>query len=323
MSKTLADLRDSLAQALGYEYADLGPLEQADVDTIINAAYLDCFAAKDGRRPKWLTQYWSDIVKAPASASLGLTHGSKTVTGFAFEAKYVGSFVKIGDAFYRLASVEGAGPFTYKLVQPWAGETGSYSATVYYNAVALPGTVTKVREVPSLLGIGPLTPMPFPESETEIRSTPSFDFESRSGRVPFAYARPRFDPSLITDVGDPRYYHVDSAATGETFATSSRLHLYPLPGSAFTVELRADIVPSALSAADDQPKLPHDDIDVVGAIMMPLMFERLLKHPLGRRYAGDNVPAIFQGGVDARALLNTFRSVQLDGPKFARVSRNW
>lgn len=321
MGKTLLDLRNALAGAIGYAYADLEEQQQADVDTIINAAYLDCYAVKDGQRPRWATQYWSDIVKTPAAATLGLTNGDKTVTGFAFEAKYIGSFVRIGDSFYRLGYVSGS---TYKLAQPWSGTTGSYAATVYYNAVALPGLVTKVREVPTLLGVGPLAPIPFPEDEIQLRSTPSFDFEPKTGRGPFGFSRPRFDPSLITDVGDPRYFHVDSTAPGETFSTSSRLVLYPLPGGPFTVDLRAEIIPAPMTEDADEPKLPNDEsADLVGAILMPFMFERLLKHPLGRRYTGNNVSAIFQGGNDARAQLATFRSAQLNGPKQVRTARNW
>lgn len=322
MGKTFTNLRDAMAGAVGTdEYTDLTPRDQADVDTLINAAYLDCYAAKDGRRPRWATQNWSEIVKAPAAATLGLTNGSREVTGFAFEAKYVGSFVKIGDAFYRLGSVA-TGPI-YALAQPWSGTTGSYAATVYYNAVALPGTVKKIHGTPSLLGIGPLTPMPFPDSEVQLRSTPAFDFEARSGRAPLAFSRPRFDPSLITDVGDPRYYHIDSAAMGTTLATGSRFHLYPIPGAVATIDLRADMLPLPMTSGTDEPVLPHDEIDIAGAILTPFMFERLLKHPLGRRYSGGNANLILMQAEDARAQLNTFRSVQLEGPKTMRVAGGW
>lgn len=320
MGKTFANLRGALANALGFEYADLTTPDQADVDTIINAAYLDCFAPKDGRRPTWATHNWSDFVKAPAAATLTMTNGSTTVTGFAFEAKYVGSFVRIGDAFYRLGSVAGA---VFNLVQPWSGTTGVHNATVYYNAVMLPGTATKFLRTPALLGVGPLVPMPFPESEVELRSSPTFDFVSTGARFPTAFSRPRFDPSLFTDVGDPRYYHVDSSAMGAVFATSSRLHLYPVPGAAFTIDGLVNIVPTQLAADNDEPALPHDDVDIAGAIMIPFMFERLIKHPLGRRYSGNNVQAILEQGKDARAQLNTFRRVQLDGPKQVKNSCHW
>ena len=320
MGKTLANLRDALAGALGFSYSELETQDAADVDTIINASYLDCFASKDGRRQAWAVQYWSDVTKAPAAATLSLVNGSTLVTGFTFEAKYVGSFVKLGDAFYRLGSVDGA---TYNLLQPWSGTTGDHSATVYYNAILLPGTGVKVMGAPSLLGVGPLNPMPFPEDEIKLRSSPSFDFQSRSGRVPFTYSRPRFNQSLITDVGDPRYFHVDSGAMGATFATSSRFHVYPLPSAAFTIEARMIILPSPLTETTDEPLLPHDDVDVTGAILMPFMFERLLKHPLGRRYSGNNIGAIFKQADDARSQLNTFRSVQNQGPKQVRPACGW
>jgi len=317
MGKTFANLRDAMSGALGFdEYANLTARDQADVDTIINAAYLDCYAPKDGRRAPWAIKYWSDIVVGPAAATLGLTNGSNAVTGYTFTEKYVGSFVLVGGGYYRIGS-------TTTLLQPWAGTTGSHEATVYANAVALSGANLTIREVPSLIGLGPLAPMPFPESEVSLRSTPTFDFHPRAARGPFAYSRPRFDPSLITDVGDPRYYHVDSAATGSTFATGSRLHLYPLPGQVYTVEARFNVLPTQLTTASQEPVLPHDDVDIAGAVLEPLMFERLLKHPLGRRYSGTNQRAIFEAANDARALLNTLRSVQPNAPKQIRMACGW
>lgn len=317
MGKTFANLRDALSGALGFdEYADLTTRDQADVDTIINAAYLECYAPKDGRRASWAIKYWSDIVVGPESATLDLTNGSNAVTGYTFAEKYIGSFVLVGGWYYRIGS-------TTTLVQPWSGTTGSHQATVYANAVALPGANLTIREVPSLVGIGPLAPMPYPESEVMLRSTPTFDFHPKAARGPFAYSRPRFDPSLITDVGDPRYYHVDSAGTNSTFATGARLHLYPIPGQTYTVEARFNLLPTPLAAAADEPVLPHDDVDVAGAILEPLMYEIMLKRPIGRRYAGRNQEAIFRGAADARALLNTLRGVQPSGPKQFRVASGW
>lgn len=317
MGKTFANLRDALSSAIGFdEYDNLTTRDQANVDTIINAAYQETYAPKNGVRPPWAVKYWSDIVLAPVAATLGLTNGSAAVTGYTFPAKYVGSFVRVGDAFYRIGS-------TTTLLQPWAGTTGSFSATVYSNAVAIPGVAVTIRETPSLLGVGPLTPLPFPETEVQLRSTPSFDFESKSGRAPVSFSRPRFDPSLITDVGDPRYFHVDSASTGSVFSTGSRLHLYPLPGNTFTVEARFNILPTPMAAKTDEPVLPHDEVDLAGSILEPLIFERFLKHPLGRRFSGSNAQAILQAGAEARAYLDTFRSVQMSGPKRFGVASGW
>jgi hypothetical protein len=323
MSKTLATLRTALGSMIGFPtVTDLPDDEQTAIDTILNAAYLECYAERGGKRPRWIEQYVSDIVKTPAAVTLGLTNGSKTVTGFSFEAKYAGSFVKIGDAFYRYGGTASA---VHSLVQPWAGDTGSYAATVYYNAFALPGTVIEVCEMPSILGVGPLTPLPFPESELALRSAPAFDFEPRAARAPFAYSRPRFNPSVITDVGDPMYFHVDSASTGATFATGSRFHLYPIPAAAATIELRADVVPAELTTGADVPMFPNaGTVDVAGAVLLPIAYDLLLKHPLGRRYTGNNAQLIMAGAAAARTQLGTtFARVQRRTMKQARTAAGW
>lgn len=323
MSKTLATLRTALGSMIGFPtITDLPDDEQVAIDTILNAAYLECYAERGGKRPRWIEQHVSDIVKAPVAATLGLTNGSKTVTGFSFETKYAGSFVKIGDAFYRYGGSTGG---THSLVQPWAGDTGSQSATIYYNAFALPGTVIEICEMPSILGVGPLTPLPFPESELSLRSAPAFDFEPRSARAPFAYSRPRFNPSVITDVGDPMYYHIDQASTGATFATGSRFCLYPIPSAVATIEFRADVVPSEMTTGADVPMFPNaGTVDVAGAVLLPIAYDLLLKHPLGRRYTGANGQAIMAGANAARVQLETtFARVQRRVMKQVRPAGGW
>lgn len=322
MPKTFLDIRNALAGMVGFDaYSDLTTRDQADVDTIANAAYMECYAERNGRRPRWIEQYVSEIAKAPAEATLGLTNGSKTVTGFSFETKYAGSFVRIDGKFYRYGgTVDGV----HSLVQPWAGTTGSYAATVYYNAIVLPGTVIEVCESPSLLGIGPLTPMPAPETEIGLRSAPAFDFSPRPGRAPFAVSRPRFDASLFTDVGDPAHYHIDQASTGATFSSKAKFCLYPIPGQTVTLELRADIIPAPMTADADVPVMPGETADITGAILLPIAYDLLLKHPLGRRYAGNNAQLILAGANDARAQLRTtFARVQRRVVKQVRSSPDW
>jgi hypothetical protein len=325
MPKTLANFRTSLGSMIGFpEFTDLPDDEQAEIDTIINAAYLECYAERGGRLPKWIEQYWSDIAKAPAAATLGLTNGSKTVTGFVFEAKYAGSFVKIGDKYYRFGGVSGGDTPVYSLVQPWDGVTGNHAATIYYNSIVMPGTVIEVCEAPSLLGVGPLTPIPNPETELALRAPPSFDFVPRAGRAPFAYSRPRFNPGVFVDVGDPIHYHIDEASTGVAFATASKFMLYPIPGAVATVDARVCIVPTPLEGESAVPVFPNATVDVAGSIMMPIAFDLLLKHPLGRRYSGNNAQLIMRNAEDKREQLRTvFSRVQRRGRQSIGVAEGW
>lgn len=296
-NKSLTNLRDALASMWGHEWSDLDTRDQADIDSWINAAYFSCYMPPRGKRFGWAEQYQSFNVLAPVTVTLGMTNGSEKVTGYAFSATYAGSLVKIGDRFYRFGGIKSS---EYYLVQKWDGATGNQTATVYFNAFALPWNVTEVCEAPSILGVGPLTPIPGPEAEIAMRSGPGFDFQPRRGRAPFAYTRPTFDPNMFVDVGSPVYYHIDGASVGPDYNVGNRFHLYPLPDRAYTIDLRADIVPDALSDGNVTPLLPAKSID---NILLPIAREKLAKNTAGRRFTGPNVSLIMDEAREARDTL--------------------
>ncbi len=105
---TNLELKTSLAGMLGHEtFSDLLAQDQTDIQGWINAALLECYlpVPPHKQRGEWTEDYFADILKTPVAATLGLTQGSTAVTGFAFEAKYVGSYIDIGGEYYRLGSV--------------------------------------------------------------------------------------------------------------------------------------------------------------------------------------------------------------------------
>lgn len=318
-TKTYLQLKTALSSMWGYEDpADLLAQDLADIESFINGAYFDCYAPADGTRPWWPEQYHSDIIKAAVSTNLTLTQGSKAVTGFAFEQKYAGSFVKIGEKWYRYAG-NTAGP-VYNLVQPWDQASGTYAATIYYNAVALPWNVIELAGVPSLLGVGLLTPLPDPDAELNLRSEPGFDFHPRDGRSTFAQTRRNFSIAAYLDTGDPRHYHIDQASVAPTFAVGNRIHFYPIPEIGYTFDLRANIVPNALSADGDTPELPAQAVD---NILLPIAREKLVELSAGRRYTGPNVQLIARAADRAREQLKSLRRVQRDVAGSFRVRRGW
>lgn len=298
--------------------ADLLPQDLIDLKSYINAAYFDCYAPVDGTRAKWPEQYWSGILKAPVEVTLTLTNGSRAVTGHTFEEKYAGSFVKIGDKFLRYAKPT-SGP-AYALMQEWDGDSGSYSATVYHNAIALPWHVIELAGVPNIPGVGLLGPMPSPDDELLLRTEPAFDFRPVDGREPFSMGRNNFRQSAYFDVGDPRYYHVDQASVDQTFSITSRLHVYPLPQNVFTVEMRANIVPTELTADADVPIIPAQAVD---NILLPLAREKLAKNTANRRYTGPNVQLLVDEANRARMQLKGLRSTQRDMGNKVRLKRRW
>lgn len=320
-NKTFLQIQDSLASMWGgFAASELVAQDLTDIKDWINAAYFDIYAPADGKRAWWSTQTHSDMVKAQVSATLGVTHGSKVVTGYAFEDKYAGSFVRIGDRFFRYSGSTTAGMVTtYYLVQPFPGETGSYAATIYHNAVALPWNVIEVSGTPNLLGVGLLAPLPDPDSELQLRTEPAFDFTPKFNRSPFAQHRKQFSQQTYFDTGDPRFYHIDQASVAPTYAVGNRFHIYPIPEIAYTFELVANVVPAALEADADVPILPAR---VDSNILMSLAREKLVLNSHGRMFTG-NPQLIIRAADTARSQLNSLRRAQVNVAGAFRVRAGW
>tara|TARA_R110002050_G_scaffold232431_1_gene368132 strand:- start:253 stop:1215 length:963 start_codon:yes stop_codon:yes gene_type:complete len=304
--KTNLQLKTSLVGLWGYEeVSDLTTQEQADIQTFVNQALFECYAPVDGTRPNYGEQYWSAILPAPVVTTLGVTNGSKVVTGHTFLAAHAGSNVLIGQSLYRYAGLNGS---DHELVQPWQGDTGTVSATVFHNAVALPGTVLEIAsEHPEILGVGLLSPLPGPQSEVLIRSEAPWDFTPGMSSYPFGLSRLRFDLSQFLDEDEPLYYHIDSATTAPTFtAPVNRLHVYPMPDAAYTVSMRASFLPAALSDDEDTPPMPFQAVD---NILLPIAREKLVENSAGRRFTG-NVKLIQDAAERARAHLKSLTKPQ-------------
>jgi len=324
-NRTYIQLQTALASMWGYEsVTDLLDQDLVDIKSFLNAAYFDCFAPQDGTRAHWPTEYVSGILKAPVNATLGLTQGSKVVTGYAFEDTYAGSFVKIGDRFFRYSKkvtvTTPAPATTYYLVQPWDQDSGDYEAIVYHNAYALPWNVIEIPSMPNIIGLGILAPLPDADTELMLRTEPVFDFNSRGGREPFAIQRNTFRQSAYYDVGDPRYYHIDQASIGFTFGLGNRIHVYPLPDRVLTFELRANVVPDALEDDATVAEMPAQAID---NILLPIAREYLALNTGGRRYTGPNVTLLSKAADRARAQLKGLRRVQVNVANYVRLAKGW
>jgi hypothetical protein len=313
-SKTFLQLQTALASMYGYEDpADLPTQDLVDIKAYINQAEFECRVPTDGTRAMWPEKYHSGMLKAPVSTTLVLTNGSKTVTGYAFDAASIGSYVKVGDKFFRTSD-------TNNLVQPWDGVTGSYDATVYFNAYLLPWDVVDLAGIPNLLGIGTLAPLPGPDAELLIRSDPAFDFDSRGGSAPYGMPRSRFRLSSFFDVGDPRFYYIDQASVAPTFTLGNRFQVYPLPDRALTFEVRANVVPAGLVADADVPQVPAQAVD---NILLPIAREILALNSSNRRYTGPNVQQLTILADRARAQLKSMRRVQTNLGQAVRTKSGW
>jgi hypothetical protein len=74
----------------------------------VNEAYLDCYSPPPGgKRPGWALQTLGLQYSAPVSATIGVTQGSRTFTGYTPPANTVGSIVNVGGSYYTYAGQVG------------------------------------------------------------------------------------------------------------------------------------------------------------------------------------------------------------------------
>lgn len=325
-TKTFLELQTALCSMWGYEDpADLLAQDLVDIKSFINGAYFDCYAPVDGSRASWPVKQHGDLIKAAVSATLTLTEGSNAVSGYAFEDKYAGSFVRVGTRYLRYAgSTTTVAPApivtSYFLVQPWAQPSGVYPATIFHNAVALPWNVIELCGLPSLVGIGILAALPDADAELSLRTEPAFDFQPREGRAMYTNGRRQFLQNVFFDTGEPRFYHIDQASVSPVFALGNRIHFYPVPEIQYAFDLRANVVPIGLELDTDSPQLPAMSVD---NILLPIAREKLAENSAGRRYTGPNAQLLMGAASRARQQLKTLRRVQPEVVGSVRLRRGW
>tara|TARA_Y100001963_G_scaffold2812_1_gene3782 strand:+ start:928 stop:1674 length:747 start_codon:yes stop_codon:yes gene_type:complete len=182
----------------------------------------------------------------------------------------------------------------------WAIKKITLSYAADQSSADLGADVIDVDKIPELVGEGPLSPMNGPEDEIRVRSRYSWDFKAPSGK---GLQFPSFtgdDP----EKGKPIWYYVDTADGASDATVIPRLYLYPIPDKAYTVKIRANIMPAEMSADSDSPRLPAD---AIWDILFPIAQEKLLSDP---RYNGNNKELLMLAAKAARKRLNTLASAQ-------------
>ncbi|MAT87254.1 MAG: hypothetical protein CL532_01705 [Aestuariivita sp.] len=171
--------------------------------------------------------------------------------------------------------------------------------------------VIDVDKIPELVGVGPLSPMAGPEDELRQRAHHSADFKAPG------YKGLGFPTFHMEDKenGTPLWYYVDTSDSGTDTAVDPRLFVYPIPDKEYTVNIRANIIPSELSADTDEPRLPGE---VVWDILFPIAQEKLLSDP---RYNGQNKELLVRAAESARRRLSTLASAQKQRGSLRMVKR--
>ena len=193
----------------------------------------------------------------------------------------------------------------------WATKKFTLSYAEDQASATMSTDVIDVDKIPELVGEGPLSPMSGPEDEIRARSHYAYDFKAPSGR---GLSFPRFKDHGA-EKGRPIWYYVDTTNDSADTKVVPRLYLYPVPDKAYTVNIRANILPTELSADSDEPRLPAD---AVWDIMFPLAQEKMLSDP---RYNGQNREMLLQAAAGARQRLSTLSTAQKHNGSMRLVKR--
>lgn len=143
------DLQTNLAILAGRATAADLDEDLALCKQVINESLLEVYRPVDGRAPEWARRTVGLQFRAPLAISIGLTQGSRLITGYTFPADVAGSVLQIGSNYYRYAGsgsvaepVLVSGLLVYiaaAVLIEGAGTTiinGSYAPTAYTAGVA-------------------------------------------------------------------------------------------------------------------------------------------------------------------------------------------
>lgn len=295
------DLQTNLAALAGRPSA-------ADLDEdlplckqVLNEALLECYRPVDNRAPEWARKRITLQFAAPATITLGVTQGSRIVTGYAFPDSCVGSVVAIGSRFYTYAGKDGS---NYMLVEPALEVTASYSATLHHNSQPLDVLIAEVLGAPDRMGFGPLSPMTDLETELKYRSNIAGDFQPTPGAGYYGVQQATYGGSAYP-LGDPLYYRIESEQLLDSAAITHRFITLPLSYVAFNVSFRAQVFPKAMSADADVPLLLGN---LVKTVLLPIAREKW--GVIYKKYTGLNQQFLIREGDKAREILAQARCAQ-------------
>lgn len=274
----------------------------------INEAYIDCYlnpegTASGGKRPGWALQTKGLRFEAPKTGSVTVTSGSTTISdisGSGVTNTMAGSVISIGQGFYTLAS-------TTSIVEPCQEPTGSTAFQLWHNSYVMDATITELEFGPLVLGWGLLRAMNGLVESVKWRQITYGDFWSPT---PFGVGQMtsiNWPGGVSNPTGTPIFYYIDNSVFITTAAIANRMVIWPLPTAVTTVQYRAWVTPTELSADADLPIMPQN---MITRVLLPLARERWVM--TYKKYTGGNEKFIMAEADRARGVLNNSSPGQRD-----------
>lgn len=156
----------------------------------------------------------SVTLPAPVTGSFGLTQGSQIFTGYTATSSQEGSSVVFGKVNDPQQLVN-----TNQFLASWGGGTGTFSGTVYGDAIQLPSGVARVVTHPSIYG------NVLERQDAQIWISP-------------------------TAVGKPSAYKLEAVGSIGGAFPPFYLRVHPLPETSYVVSLTVELEPSQLVITD-------------------------------------------------------------------------
>jgi hypothetical protein len=160
----------------------------------------------------------------PAALTLGVTQGSAAITGHEFTA----------DQLYCTIRLDGDGIDNQvisqtELLHPYAGPTGTVSATVHADAVIVPEPYDELVGNPWIL-----------ETRRELQSI-------APGALQMGYWG---DHARQRDIGEPRFYHLEPNARNQNPPAPSVIRFDTLPETGYRMQARFTLAPARVAFTD-------------------------------------------------------------------------
>jgi len=209
----------------------------------------------------------SIYIAAPEIVSIGVTQGSAEITGYEFTEDQLYCTIRLdGDGIDNQIVGED------ELLHPYAGTTGTVSATIYHDATTVPEPYDEMVGNPRIV-----------ETGREL--------------LPFI---PALDPRLRRKTGEPRFYCVESNARNQNPPAPSVIRTDSLPSSAYRLSAKFTLAPGMVSFADlltsDSSTLPLRD-EHVETYLLPVC--RKILATSDRWKNADSRSAVKDAGEDA------------------------
>jgi hypothetical protein len=210
------------------------------------------------------------LLRAPATVTVAVTNGSNAITITGLQDWHPGCTIAISGA-----STDNQLRTATALLYPHDGATGSTTAVILHDSIALDADVQSVLKPVRIVDGPPLHPVASPEQLTLGRERErDYGFHNHQPVVPSAIRKSQ-------SAGTPLYYFVDNYHASANANPTFRMLISPAPAKGMLLAYRARLTAPVLTDAASTANIPVP-FDAVDSIILPIAALRLSGQPFFR-----------------------------------------